>query len=95
MSILAGVGRPWVEFNPGNKQHREWYAEFVQTQTWAACPVRFTLRGADANGNVFTIERMMMEFYINAEFGQLPQAQAVLAKRAASRVAQMVDTEVV
>lgn len=89
MSILGTFGRPWVEFDAQNKQHREWYAEFIQTNTWANCPVRFALR--EANGNVFTIERQIMEFYVDAEFGVLPATVKVLDKRNAQKIPQLVD----
>jgi hypothetical protein len=67
MSQLALHGRPWVVFNPTNKEHRTWYAEFVRTGTWGRCPVRFVV--TDDRGNLVTmIQQNLVKYYVNQEF---------------------------
>jgi hypothetical protein len=67
MSQLALYGRPWVVFDPNNKQHRNWYADFVKSGTWGRCPVRFVV--ADDRGNLVTmIQQNLVEYYVNQEF---------------------------
>jgi hypothetical protein len=67
MSQLALHGRPWVVFDPTNKNHRAWYAQFVQTGTWGRCPVRFVV--TDDRGNLVTmIQRNLVNYYVEHEF---------------------------
>jgi len=67
MSKLSFFGRPWVVFNAGNRQHRNWYAEFQRTSTWSKCPVRFY--SDDESGDLIAmIQRQLIEYYTNREF---------------------------
>jgi hypothetical protein len=67
MSRLNFVGRPWVVFDPANRQHRAWYAEFQKFGTWGRCPVRFIV--ADDHGDLLTmIQRSLVSHYIEREF---------------------------
>jgi hypothetical protein len=67
MSQLALHNRPWVVFDPGNNEHRRWYANFVDTGTWGRCPVRFVI--PDDHGNLVTmIQRKLVEYYVKQEF---------------------------
>lgn len=67
MSRLNFVGRPWVVFDPANRQHRTWYAEFQKFGTWGRCPVRFIV--ADDHGDLLTmIQRSLVSYYIEREF---------------------------
>ena len=43
MSRLALHSRPFVVFNPANKEHRKWFAEFNHSAKWGSCPVRFVV----------------------------------------------------
>jgi len=68
MSQLEFLARPWVVFDPRNKDHRRWYAEFVHSRTWGHCPVRFVV--ADDHGDLITmIQRSLVKFYVEREFG--------------------------
>ena len=68
MSRLALHGRPWVVFDPSNKDHRRWFANFNTTGAWGACPVRFVVN--DDHGDLITqIQRELIHFYVNKEFG--------------------------
>jgi hypothetical protein len=70
MSRLDYIGRPWVSFNPENKQHRKWFAEFQRTRTWGSCPVRFIV--SDEHGDLITlIQRKLIGHYVDREFGKI------------------------
>lgn len=67
MSILNCVSRPWVEFDPENSQHRQWFAEFQRHKSWAKCPVRFTVSG-QAGVVHGIIQRKLIDYYTEKEF---------------------------
>jgi hypothetical protein len=70
MSTLKTFGRPWVKFDAANKQHRRWFAEFLQTGTWGRCPVRFCM-DEDQQGELLgLIKRDILDYYAAREFGQ-------------------------
>lgn len=67
MSRLHYIGRPWVNFDAKNKQHRKWFAEFQRAGTWGRCPVRFII--SDDHGDLLTlIRRRLIDHYVNREF---------------------------
>ena len=67
MSRLQLFGRPWVVFNPVNRDHRKWFAEFQRSGTWGRCPVRFVVN--DDHGDLLTmIQRDLIEHYVGKEF---------------------------
>jgi hypothetical protein len=68
MSRLALFGRPYTIFDPTNKDHRRWFAEFNKSLTWAHCPVRFVVD--DDHGDLVTmIQRHLIQYYVDKEFG--------------------------
>ncbi len=67
MSLLELHGRPYVVFDPGNEDHREFYYEFVKNGTWGRCPFRFVV--PEDHGNLVTmIQRSLVTFYVEREF---------------------------
>lgn len=67
MSILHSNSRPWVAFDPANRQHRKWFSEFQKSGTWGHCPVRFFI--PEDVGNLITmIQRRLVQYYVNHEF---------------------------
>ena len=69
MSRLAFYGRQWTVFDPYNKQHRQWFAEFQTRKSWSHCPVRFIVD--DDHGDLLTmIQRKLIEYYTDQEFGK-------------------------
>jgi hypothetical protein len=67
MSRLQLFGRPWVVFNPVNRNHRKWFAEFQKSGTWGRCPVRFVVN--DDHGDLLTmIQRDLIRHYVGKEF---------------------------
>jgi len=79
MSQLQLHGRPWVVFDPANRQHRKFYYEFVQSGTWGRCPYRFMV--ADDQGDVITmIQRSLIKYYVQREFSVAKKQQFMLQK---------------
>lgn len=67
MSKLAFYGRPFVVFDPLNKDHRQEYYKFVKTGMWGHCPYRFVI--PDDQGDLVTmIQRKLIAFYVHKEF---------------------------
>ena len=66
--MLTGTTRPTVEFNPSLKNHRSWFAHFVQTGSMRDCPVRFSVRNNESGNPVGTMQRMLVEYYTQKEF---------------------------
>lgn len=67
MSRLSYIGRPWVVFDPNNRQHRSWYTEFQRHGTWGRCPVRFIV--SEDHGDLLTmIQRSLIRYYTDREF---------------------------
>jgi len=67
MSRLELFGRPYVVFDPENKDHRRYYNQFVLTHSWGSCPVRFVV--ADDQGDLVTmIQRSLINYYVQKEF---------------------------
>ena len=69
MSRLELFGRPYVVFDPNNKEHRRYYYEFVETSSWGKCPVRFVV--PEDHGDLVTmIQRSLVAFYVSKEFNR-------------------------
>jgi len=67
MSKLALYGRPYVVFNPSNKDHRQWFARFNESRSWGDCPVRFVID--NDHGDLITMmQRELIKYYVNKEF---------------------------
>lgn len=67
MNKIQFNGRPFVSFDPKNKQHRQWFTEFHKTGTWGTCPVRFIV--SDDVGDLVTmIQRKLVTHYLSKEF---------------------------
>lgn len=67
MSVLELHGRPFVVFDPSNKEHRRYYFNFVEQGTWGRCPYRFVV--PEDHGNLVTmIQRSLVKFYVEKEF---------------------------
>jgi len=69
MSILNTFGRPCEYFDVTNSQHRQLFAEFQKTGSWKHSPVRLLAR--EEGENIPVIQRQLVEFYLNREFGKI------------------------
>jgi len=79
MSKLNLYGRPWLVFDPGNRQHRQYYYDFVKSGTWGQCPYRFVV--ADDQGDLITmIQRALIKYYVEREFTVAKKPQTMLQK---------------
>ena len=67
MSSLYLNARVWTVFDPSNEDHRRYYHEFIRTNTWGHCPVRFVL--PDRQGDLISmIQRSLIKWYVMNEF---------------------------
>ena len=74
MSVLELSGRPFVVFDPGNKEHRRFYHAFVKTGTWGKCPWRFVV--PEDHGDLVTmIQRSLVKYYVETEFKSVAKKQ--------------------
>jgi hypothetical protein len=68
MSRLEFYNRPLVAFDPTNKVHRRFYAEFVNTASWGSCPVRFIVPTDNGGDLVSMIKNSLINYYVEREF---------------------------
>ena len=78
MSRLEFLSRPLVAFDPHNKDHRRYYADFMEYGGWGRCPVRFICPEDYGMDLPTMIKHRLIEYYIEREFGggKLAQARA-------------------
>jgi hypothetical protein len=69
MSKLEFYSRPLVAFDPNNKDHRRYYAEFVELGSWGRCPVRFICPDDNGGDLIAMIKNNLIQYYIDREFG--------------------------
>ena len=69
MSRLEYLARPLVAFDPYNKDHRRYYAEFLELGGWGRCPVRFICPEDHGDNLPTMIQRSLISYYIDREFG--------------------------
>lgn len=84
MSKLEFLQRPLVAFDANNKDHRRYYADFMEYGGWGRCPVRFICPEDYGMDLPTMIKHRLIEYYIEREFGGGKLAQA--------RAAAMSDT---
>jgi len=69
MSKLGAFGRPFVEFDVRNKEHRREFSRYLQTNAWGECPYRFYVTGHMVPE--VAMRRQMLDYYTSKEFGDL------------------------
>jgi hypothetical protein len=69
MSKLEYLARPLVAFDPQNKDHRRYYAEYLEYKGWGTCPVRFICTEDHGDNLPAMIQRIMVDYYVDREFG--------------------------
>lgn len=71
------VIRSEVLFDATNKKHRKAYDQYLRkNRSWNGCPYRF--RAPHFGVVIGYIERKMLEYYTNKEFGKKPETEALL-----------------
>lgn len=68
MSKLEYLMRPLVAFDPSNKDHRRYYAEFLKYGGWGKCPVRFVVPEDCGMDLPTMIKNSLIEYYVSKEF---------------------------
>ncbi len=68
MSKLEYLMRPLVAFDAYNKDHRRYYAEFLEYGGWGRCPVRFIVAEDHGMDLPTMIKNRLCEYYISREF---------------------------
>lgn len=64
---LHRIMRPIVAFDVANAEHRRNYAQFLATNSWSHCEVRY--EADDIAGELqSTIQRQLLEYYTRQEF---------------------------
>lgn len=58
-----------MAFDPNNKDHRRYYAEFVELGSWGHCPVRFICPDNNGGDLISMIKNNLIQYYIDREFG--------------------------
>ena len=58
--------RPYIEFDPSNKDHRRWLGEFTKTRSWGQCPV--VLKVSNSGNTLAQMQLKLLEYYVNQEF---------------------------
>lgn len=76
MSRLEYLARPLVAFDPHNKDHRRYYAEFLEYGGWGRCPVRFVCPEDVGMDLPTMIKNSLIEYYVEREFGGGAMARA-------------------
>ena len=69
MSKLEFLARPLVAFDPHNKDHRRYYADFLEYGGWGRCPVRFICPEDYGMDMPSMIKNRLIDYYIDREFG--------------------------
>jgi hypothetical protein len=69
MSKLEFYSRPLVAFDPANKDHRRYYAEFFEYRGWGHCPVRFLCPDDHGTDLTVMIRNQLVQYYVDREFG--------------------------
>jgi hypothetical protein len=69
MSKLEFLSRPLVAFDPYNKDHRRYYAEYLEYGGWGKCPVRFICPEDYGMDMPSMIKNRLIDYYIDREFG--------------------------
>jgi hypothetical protein len=76
---LELAGRPYVVFDPDNKEHRRYYYRFVETSSWGSCPVRFVVP-EDHGDLIQMIQRSLVAHYVSKEFNRPKTTEKVAQK---------------
>lgn len=69
MSRLEYFSRPLVAFDPYNKDHRRYYAEYLESNGWGSCPVRFLVPEDHGSDLPSMIKNSLIQYYVDREFG--------------------------
>ena len=58
-----------MAFDPYDKDHRRYYAEYMEYGGWGRCPVRFICPEDYGMDLPTMIQKRLIEYYVDREFG--------------------------
>jgi hypothetical protein len=64
---LLKSGRPFVCFDPANKDHRQYFYNFQKNNSWINCPYQWIIED-DSLDVVHYISNKLVGYYMSAEF---------------------------
>jgi len=67
MGILDNFIRPTEIFDVNNRKHREYYSQYLKTNSWSNCPVQLKVPTQIVSLSTYAREQLI-QFYINKEF---------------------------
>lgn len=62
-----------MAFDPSNKDHRRYYAEYLEYGGWGRCPVRFIVPEDVGLNLPSMIKNRLIDYYISREFGTVAE----------------------
>jgi hypothetical protein len=65
--LKTKFGRPEVEFDAANEEHRKAFSRFLETGSWGTSPYRFKVQ-TDGLTVVTRMNAMLIEYYTRKEF---------------------------
>lgn len=65
--ILDKFVRPIELFDVNNKKHREYYSDYMKTNSWGNCPVQLKVPSQIVSLSTYAREQLI-QYYINKEF---------------------------
>ena len=71
MNKLDYYLRPVEKFDANNPEHRRHYYNYLKTNSWGRCPVRFVFLDDHSDNYIAVIERLMLQYYSQQEFGKI------------------------
>ena len=80
MSKISVYGRPIVFFDADNKNHRNYYYQFLKTGSWKDCPYRWAIMGEEGNLQG-QIQRTLLERYLGREFKSTVKNPEILVRQ--------------
>lgn len=81
MSKLEYYSRPLVAFDPANKDHRKYYAEFLKFRGWGRCPVRFICPNDSGMDLTLMIRDHLAQWYVDKEFKAVAKKPQSVVKK--------------
>lgn len=71
MNRLDRFSRPLVKFDVKDPEHRKHYWLYLKNNSWGRCPYRFWFEGESSENLISVIERQMLTYYAQQEFGRI------------------------
>lgn len=70
LTILNVASRPTIIFDPTERTHRRWYADFLTRRSWRHCPVQFYLEQEFSDVPTMCQDKLS-SYYLSREFREV------------------------